>query len=106
MRARLGPTLWFVAGAVGGFSVAGLHSWLYLTLLPTFGFALILLALRIPGTWLWPVGAGLVVAIVWGLHITSGDTPDDEVWPVLVGLAAATLGVVMFLRERKKSQVG
>ncbi len=92
--------LWFVAGAATALSLLGVHSWLYLTLLPSITFGLILLALRVPGSWLWPVGAGSLVATLWGLHITSGDTPDDEVWPLLIGVGSAVLGVAMFLRSR------
>ncbi len=85
-----------------GFSLLGLHSWLYLTLLPSIAFGLILLTLRVPGAWMWPVGAGAVVATLWGLHLSSGDTPDDQVWPLVVGLGSVALGIAMFLGNRRQ----
>lgn len=94
---RSGAALWFVCGGLFGFSVlAGLHGMGRLAVPVLFVLALIFMLLRIPGVWMGLAGAGSVVAIGWALHITSGDTPDDQVWPVVLGVVLGTLGFVMF----------
>ena len=101
MDARVGPLAWFLAGAVSGFSFLAMASIGVFTLVPSILFGLVLFGLRVPGSSLYPTGAGTVVALLWGLHISSGDTPDDELWPIAVGAVTAVLGVVVFLTKRR-----
>ena len=101
MDARGGPLVWFLAGAVSGFSFLALTSIGVFTLVPSILFGLVLFGLRVPGSSLYPAGAGTVVAVLWGLHISSGDTPDDELWPIALGVGVAVVGVVTFLRDRR-----
>lgn len=58
--------------------------------------AVVFFVFRIRGISMLLVGAGSGIAIPWVLHITSGDTPDRELWPVFVGLALAASGFFMF----------
>lgn len=99
MSRRSGGALWFLCGGLFGFSVlAGLHGMGRLAVPVLFLFGLVFMMLRIPGTWMGLAGAGSVIAIGWALHITSGDTPDDQLLPIVVGVALAVLGFGMFAR--------
>lgn len=91
----MGAFLWFVAGAVAAFSFLGAVGFGAYTLMPSFGLVIVLLAIRIPGWWMWFVGAGSLMTVLWTLHITSGDTPDDSLVPIVVGLALAAMGLLI-----------
>ncbi|MGH2753963.1 MAG: hypothetical protein ACRDLB_05970, partial [Actinomycetota bacterium] len=86
MRAKGGSVLWFLAGGIAGFSFLDLVGFGALTLMPSIGFGLLLLMLRVPGIWMWLVGAGTVGAALWGSLIIDPNAPDDELWPLLLGL--------------------
>ncbi len=101
MRDRGGPIFWFIAGAATGFSALDLIGLGAITLLPAIGIAALLLALRVPG---WPmslVGAGSLIAILWTLHITSGNTPDSELWPILVGVVLVAAGGMISMKQKR-----
>lgn len=99
MKARAGAVGWFITGGVIGFSALDTIGIGGLTLLPALCVGVLLLVFRVPGVWTSLVGAGAVVALLWTLHITSGDTPDSELWPVVVGLALVVAGLYMSLRR-------
>ncbi len=104
MRARGGPALWFITGGVLAFSGLDLVGLGAFTLLPATGVALVLLALRVPGLSVVLIGAGSVMSVLWGLHITSGDTPDSELWPVFLGLVLLAVGLTIHFRHGRANQ--
>ena len=91
----VGGILWFIAGGAVALSAVSTIGFGAYTLLPSLGLALLFLALRIPRWWMLFIGSGSLVAVLWTLHITSGDTPDDSILPILVGLALLTTGVLI-----------
>lgn len=100
MKLWAGAIAWFVTGAAAGFgglalAVASLGA---IALLPALAVAAILIIFRFPSASMFLVGAGSAVSLTWLLHITSGDTPDNQVWPVLAGAALAAIGLLMFFR--------
>ncbi len=98
MSRRSGGAFWFACGGIIGFSALAFHGIGLVTIVVALLVATVLVMLRTPGRWMALAGAGSVVAIGWALHITSGDTPDDQVWPVIVGVALGALGFAMFAR--------
>ncbi len=105
MRGHRGPILWFIIGGVIGFSTLDLVGFGGITLLPAVFIAALLLVLRVPGSAMSLVGAGSVISVLWSLHITSGDTPDSELWPVFLGLVFVAAGLTMFYM-RKRANLG
>lgn len=103
MTRRGGGAVWFLCGGVFGFSALAFHGIGFVTIVVALLVGTILVMLRIPGRWMAVAGAGSVVAIGWALHITSGNTPDDQVWPILVGIVLGLLGFGMFARTAGKS---
>jgi hypothetical protein len=101
MRARGGPILWFIIGGILGFSALDLVGFGAITLLPAAIIWVLFLVLRIPGLAMSLVGAGTVMAVLWTLHITSGNTPDSDLWPVLLGLVFVVAGLTMFLWRKR-----
>lgn len=93
---------WFVTGAAAGFGGLALAaaSLGAIALLPALVIGAALLVFRIPSASMFLVGAGSGIAVPWVLHITSGDTPDSQLWPVFVGLAFVAAGLFLFLRPR------
>lgn len=100
MRARLGAIAWFVTGALVGFGGLALilASLGVVALLPAAAIGALLLAFRVRSDSMFFIGAGLGITVPWGLHITSGDTPDDQLSPVVFGLVLVAAGI--FLRPR------
>ena len=103
MKARLGAIAWLVTGALVGFGVLALilASLGAVALLPALVIGALLLTFRVRSAPMFLVGAGLGLAVPWGLHITSGDTPDDELAPVILGLALVATGVFLALRHSR-----
>lgn len=102
MKDWFGAFFWFVAGAAAGFSLLDSVGFGAYTLLPSLAMAVVFLALRLPGWWMWFVGAGSLLAVLWTLHIASGDTPDNSPVPIIVGVALAATGVLIRRRVRTR----
>lgn len=101
-----GALSWFIAGTLVGFSVLASASIGLFTLLPALGFTLYLAVVKMPGAWMFAVGAGLTTAILWTRVLLDSDAPDDYLLPLLVSLAVAGFGLVMFFRNLKGSASG
>ncbi len=106
MRGPAGAIAWFITGAAIGFGALALAaaSLGARALLPGLIFGAVLLVFRIRPVSMLLVGAGLGIAVPWILHITSGDTPDRQLWPVLVGLALLVMGLLIFFRKKRGSR--
>lgn len=97
MRSRIGAIAWFITGAALGFgglalAFASLGAIMLLAALPVVA---LLLVFRVRPASMLLVGAGSGIGIPWGLHITSGDTPDSQLWPLFVGLAVLVAGLLL-----------
>lgn len=105
MRRPAGAIAWFVTGAAMGFGALALSfaSLGALALLPGLIIGAVLLVFRIRPASMLLVGAGLGIAAPWILHITSGDTPDRQLWPVLVGLALLVMGLLILFTQKRGS---
>ena len=104
MRAAAGAIAWFITGAafgIGGFALT-LASLGAILLLPALAVGAVLLVFRIRPASMLLVGAGSGIAVLWGLHITSGDTPDSELWPIFLGLALIAGGFFLLLRQKRE----
>ena len=99
MKPQAAATVWFITGGVISFSALDMIGMGALTLLPAVCVAVLLAAFRVPVVSISLVGAGTVMAFLWGLHIASPDSPDNEVWPVLVGLGLVALGLILFRKR-------
>lgn len=105
MRTRVGAIAWFITGAAIGFGGLALAfaSLGAIVLLPAVAIGAVLLVFRIRPASMLLVGAGFGIAVPWILHITSGDTPDSELWPVFVGLTLVATGLFMFFTQKPGS---
>ncbi len=102
-RAKAGAIAWFITGAAIGFGGLALAfaSLGAVVLLPALVIGGVLLVFRIRPASMLLVGAGSGIAVPWVLHITSGDTPDSQLWPVIVGLALTATGLYMFFKQER-----
>lgn len=98
MRTRIGAIVWFIVGGLAAFGFFGAIGMGALFVLPVLFATLVLLTVRLPGIWMAPVGAGVVGGLGWTVHITSGDTPDDQLWPIFVGAGLVVIGVLQWRR--------
>jgi hypothetical protein len=105
-RAWMPPALWFIGGGLVAFSLLASLGVGFLILLPSVGFLVLIFSLRIPDGWVVLAGAGITGAVLWGTHIASPDTPDDDVWLVVAFAALALVGLVMSLRVRRPGSGG
>lgn len=105
MTQRSGGAAWFLCGGVFGFSALAFHGIGFVTIVVALLIATVLATLRTRGRWMVLAGAGSVAAVGWVSHITSGNTPDDQVWPILVGVLLGVVGFAMFARTGGESVV-
>ena len=107
VKTHSSATASFLTGAAVGFgSLAAAGASLGgIVLLPAVAVAAILLVLRTRARSVFLVGAGLGLAVPWGRHVTSGDTPDNQLWPIFLGLSLVAGGVVLLLRAKPATDV-
>ena len=97
---------WFVVGAAFGFGGLALAfaSLGAILLLPAVAIGAMMMIFRIRPAAMLLVGAGIGIAVPWTLHITSGDTPDRQLWPVLVGGVLIGTGLLIFFRQNREQE--
>lgn len=103
MGARVGALLWFIIGGLIGFSALALVGVGAIAVLPALIIGALFLLFRIPGVAMSIVGAGSVMAVLCTLHITSGDTPDSDVWPIGLGVVLIASGLTIFFRAKRRT---
>lgn len=86
---------WAFSGALLGFALLAMTSIGVFVLIAAVAMALPLAILRAPGSPWFLVGGGVTFAVAWLSLVLDPNAPDDSLWPVVAGLAIAITGGVL-----------